>query len=765
VFRAIRYSIRLEMKNIFTFLILLACYINTTAQTSDLDELPLPVLKEKLSNSQNDTTRVQLQLAIGHLILFKSGGGKKEIDSALTLASDAAKLSSQLRYNFGIINAQLLLAESFNGRKQRNKGLHTAQQALNFALKNNNPEGMARAYLIIGQHYDVSDPAGLQTRMAYNDKAIEIFRKERIIKWLSFTLTTNAELLFLAGQKTNAIKLLFETLNLGDAVSRRTVEGIYWLIGRTSTELSDYPNALKYNLLAIKTAKEVGDTTLQLCSINHTMAVTYIKMQDYNRALPYSLRALEIARHYRNNDYITAVAAELAVAYTRTNKLPKAINLLKEVKTYSDNDLEKLNVAGSFLSILTYAKQFKKAETYAAEVQRLLVKVKPHNFTEIMNACNFLGYYYLETGQPKKSIYYTDRYAEIARNKHFPAAIRTAENRYYKLDSINGDYKSAINHYLAAQRIKDSVESVTKAYQISLLQIENETEQKNNDIDTLTKQAQIKDAKLKSNQLIQNTVITVSVLLLIITALIYSRYRLKQKTNQKLELNQRELDQKNLFLETLTIEQQKLLKEKVWLIKEVHHRVKNNLQMVTSLLRSQSVYLKDDAAVLAIKDSLRRMHAMSLIHQKLYQDENTSTLKMPDYISDLVRYLHDSFDTDNQIRFEQNIEAIALDVSQAIPLGLIITESVVNAIKYAFLNEKHGTVSIYLQSDGPDYLLLKISDNGQGLPEALDTMGRNSLGMDLMQGLAKQLKGTFRIENNNGVQICVRFLKLTISIV
>jgi len=756
-----QYLIRLKMKNIFICLIILTSYINTRAQTSDLDELPLPVLKEQLSNSQNDTNRVKLQMAIGHLILFKSGGGEKEIDSALTLGTQAAKLSSQLKYNFGIINAQLLLSESFLSRKLRNKGLHAAQQALNFAKKNNNLEGMARAYLIIGKHYEISDPAGLQIRMAYNNKAIQLFKKAQSIKWSAFTLTTNAELLFLAGQKTKAIKLLFETLNLGDAVSKRTVEGIYWLIGRTSSELSDYPNALKYNLLALKTAKEVGDTTLQICSINHTMAVTYVKMQDYSRALPYSLKALEIARHYRNTDYITTVATELAVIYTRTNKLAKAINLLKEVNTYSDSDVEKLNVAGSFLSILTYAKQFKKAETYASEVERLLAKVKPHNFTEIMNACNFLGYYYLETDQPKRSAYYNDLYAEVAHSKHFPSAIRTAENRYYKLDSINGNYKSAISHYLAAQRIKDSVENVTKAYQISLLQIENETEQKNNDIDTLTRQSQLKDAKLKRNQLIQNTVITVSVLLLIITALIYSRYRLKQKTNRKLELNQRELDQKNLFLETLTIEQQKLLKEKVWLIKEVHHRVKNNLQMVTSLLRSQSVYLKDGAAVLAIKDSLRRMHAMSLIHQKLYQEENTSTLKMPEYINDLVRYLHDSFDTDNQINFVQNVEAIALDVSQAIPLGLIITESVVNAIKYAFLNEMHGTVSIYLKSDGSEYFLLKISDNGQGLPEALDTMERNSLGMDLMQGLAKQLKGTFAIENNNGVQICVRFLKLT----
>ncbi|WP_332368417.1 sensor histidine kinase [Spirosoma telluris] len=158
------------------------------------------------------------------------------------------------------------------------------------------------------------------------------------------------------------------------------------------------------------------------------------------------------------------------------------------------------------------------------------------------------------------------------------------------------------------------------------------------------------------------------VLLLIIIALLFNRYLIKQKTNSKLVANQRELDQKNSFLETLATEQDKLLKEKEWLLKEVHHRVKNNLQMVTSLLYSQSVYLQDETAKLAVKDSLRRMQAMALIHQKLYQDENTSSVFMPEYINELIGYLRESFDEGGQITFKQTIEALSLDVAQAIPL-------------------------------------------------------------------------------------------------
>ncbi|MDT3402018.1 sensor histidine kinase [Mucilaginibacter terrae] len=246
-------------------------------------------------------------------------------------------------------------------------------------------------------------------------------------------------------------------------------------------------------------------------------------------------------------------------------------------------------------------------------------------------------------------------------------------------------------------------------------------------------------------------------LLLIIIVLLLQLYRTRRNYKRLLQAGQRELDQKNVFIETLNSDHDKLLKEKEWLIKEVQHRVKNSLQVVTSLLYSQSLYLEDGAAIQAIKDSLRRMQAISLMHQKLYQDNNTSTILMPEYIDELVAYLHESFDADDHIVFECAIEPIELDVSQVLPLGLIFTEGIVNAIKYAFLKGQQGIVRLYLQHDGPGHLMLKISDNGIGIPAGLNTMEHNSLGLDLIKGLSKQLKGNFRIENNNGVHITVRF--------
>ena len=203
---------------------------------------------------------------------------------------------------------------------------------------------------------------------------------------------------------------------------------------------------------------------------------------------------------------------------------------------------------------------------------------------------------------------------------------------------------------------------------------------------------------------------------------------------------------------------QHLLTEKEWLLKEIHHRVKNNLQIVMSLLNSQSAYINNDAALTAIHDSQHRVHAMSLIHQKLYSSENVSSINMSVYIRELVSYLSESFDARKHIRFHLDIEPLEMDVSQAVPLGLILNEAITNSIKYAFPDKRNGIISILLLADGPDHYLLTISDNGIGMPVHEKDKKPSSLGMSLMAGLSEDIDGKFSIENNNGTVIKISFL-------
>jgi two-component sensor histidine kinase len=726
------------MKNTCIFLLLLLLVKQVSAQTSDLDEPPFPVLQQKLAASKNDTNRVQLQLAVGHGLLSNN----QKIDSVLIFAAQAAKLSRELGYNFGIINAMLLSAESHYRRSAVEKGFQLAQQALAYAQQVHDQDGMARSYLMLGQRYQFDDPA---TRIAYNNKAIAIFKKERNFPWLTGTLTDNAELLYYDGNYKDAIKLAFETLKMGEMVSLKTRERIYWNIGRTSAELGDHPDAIKYDLLALKTAKELKDTTLALSNIYHTISVMYYKMRDFKKAVAYSIMADEIARKYHATDRISAMSFFFATSLTYTGRLDQAIALLKEVRSFEADDESQLCVVSSFLNVMIVAGKWKAAGSYANEAVNLLAKVKitPQNVFAVVDTYGYLGDYYIKKGQAPLAAKYTRLYAEWVKQRHNAAAIRRAELRFYKIDSLKGDFVQAAKHLQMAQVIKDSIDNVAKSYQIALLTTENDTEEKIDQINALSKQALIRDTQLRRNQLDQKAILAVTVLLLVIIGLLYSRYRLKQR-------QQSELDRKNGLL-------QQLVADKELLLKEVNHRVKNNLQIVMSLLESQSGYMQDKKAQQAILESQNRVQSIALIHDQLYTTDKLAEIDLPTYITALLAALDCSINK-GKVLINCSVDAVQLDVYQAIPVGLILNESVTNALKYAFPGNRTGEITVMVKQVARQ-ITMRISDNGVGLPADFELARVNSLGLTLIKGLSRQLKGAFTLDSDTGVAVTVTFTK------
>lgn len=239
-------------------------------------------------------------------------------------------------------------------------------------------------------------------------------------------------------------------------------------------------------------------------------------------------------------------------------------------------------------------------------------------------------------------------------------------------------------------------------------------------------------------------------LVFIILGLFFRSRKVQQNNLEILQLKEEEISKRNEALNKLYI-------EKDWLLKELHHRVKNNLQIVISLLNTQSAYLENKDALLAIQDSQHRMNAISLIYQKIYESENLEIIDMCWYIPELVNYLKGAFNTDKKISYKLDIECVELDISQAIPLGLILNEAIVNAIKYAYPEMIQGEVNIRLKKIENETYQLIISDNGVGVPEHFELKNRNSLGMNLMHGLSSQVDGTFNIENKNGLTITINF--------
>ncbi|MUH00862.1 PAS domain S-box protein [Scytonema sp. UIC 10036] len=202
------------------------------------------------------------------------------------------------------------------------------------------------------------------------------------------------------------------------------------------------------------------------------------------------------------------------------------------------------------------------------------------------------------------------------------------------------------------------------------------------------------------------------------------------------------------------------LLEKDVLLKEIYHRVKNNLQVISSLLNLQSEYIKDKDDLEIFQQSQMRIESMALIHQKLYQSQDLARIDFGEYIRDLVASLFSSYEVNtNVISLTVNVERVLLSLDAAIPCGLIITELVSNSLKYAFPKGRTGEISIQLQAEN-NILNLRVCDNGVGLPAEVDLKNTTSLGLQLVDALTNQLSGDIKINYTNGVEVKITFQML-----
>ncbi|TGL74528.1 sensor histidine kinase [Leptospira yasudae] len=203
----------------------------------------------------------------------------------------------------------------------------------------------------------------------------------------------------------------------------------------------------------------------------------------------------------------------------------------------------------------------------------------------------------------------------------------------------------------------------------------------------------------------------------------------------------------------------KTLEEKEVMLKEIHHRVKNNLQVVASLLGLQAEHSENDQISQILKECERRIQSMALIHKELYQSENITKIDFYDYLNTLLVSLLHSFGKEKKIEFRISSKPNFVSIETAIPLGLIVNELVTNSLKYAFPKEEKGLISVKLRSDVEESVL-EVSDNGIGMPNGFDLGKSESLGLRLVEILSRQLRGKSSFvpaDEGKGTKFQVRF--------
>ncbi|QLE58332.1 PAS domain S-box protein [Nostoc sp. TCL26-01] len=202
------------------------------------------------------------------------------------------------------------------------------------------------------------------------------------------------------------------------------------------------------------------------------------------------------------------------------------------------------------------------------------------------------------------------------------------------------------------------------------------------------------------------------------------------------------------------------LKEKEVLLQEIHHRVKNNLGIVSSLLQMQCRRTQDPQSTAILQDSQNRIASIALVHEKLYRSQDLAKINFAQYIPDLTTHLFDSYNVSSQqIKLHLQVENVNLDIETAIPLGLIINELVSNALKYAFPEKQQGEIMVKLYQKNEQNLTLIVKDNGVGLPPDFEMKKTKTLGISLVQGLVKQLRGSLKINSHKGTEFEMNLTK------
>jgi two-component sensor histidine kinase len=426
-------------------------------------------------------------------------------------------------------------------------------------------------------------------------------------------------------------------------------------------------------------------------AVQYGLGQSYMGVKDYANAIPILKSCLKM--RFRNTKFqsLAAITHLLYVAEKEQKNYSAALAYYEQLKEYNDS---LLNINRSAL------------------IEELDAKYK--------------------VAQKEQQIALLDKENKVKdlqlKQEHQTLLLAQSQNKQRKQEIDLLNQQNELSELMLQKNEQSLVLAETKneknKQQLALLNKENEYK-------TLSIQANKRTIWLYTLGLALITIVAGSVFLL---------YRNKEKHNHKLE-------EKNAIIS-------KSLNEKEILLKEIHHRVKNNLQVVSSLLNLQSRNISDTKALAAIKEGRDRVKSMALIHQNLYNDENLTGVDVKDYIEKLTQSLFASYNIqEGKVLLETDIDQMNLDVDTVIPLGLILTELISNALKYAFdETQQNGNLQVQLKQEKGN-LLLRVKDNGKGLPDNWSYESTNSLGYQLIKSFAAKMKAMLTVTGNNGTDI------------
>lgn len=736
-----------------TFTILQIAFLMVPVTLYPQSSTDVATMNRVIQNGASDTATIAELMKMGEAYLDKPGSLEPAMNMAFTIAGKIETLSRNLHYSKGIGMSKLLQAKAFRGSGHANLGRNVSEEAVQLLSIHGTPVLQAQAVIELGATYS-NEASDLPRKIELYLQGADIFihageelKAAQIKEFIGDLLQFNQDY-------TRSLQVLQESLVLYKKNGYQRLHGVYSLMGDAYNGVNNFAQSLRYNLLAMETGEKLDEEGPLMSTIYNRVGLFYYRVKYYDQAIYYYNKGLAFARARNDTSTAKTMVVNMSATFYNKGEYRRSLDSLNTAVRYgpSADIYEMVLIDISYLKNYIALNAFDKAQNYYNRLLHATDKSGELTGISIQTARLAIVYYLQSVGRFKETVGFLNEYEKNKKTVSL-ALYREAEGEYlsYKTDSALGNLNSAISHFQLYKTLSDSLTSTNQARQLGILQLQFETERKDKDIKLLTQKSQLQEVSLQKEKVFRNVFVGGMCMLLLFLALLYNRYRLKKQITSKLQMQQSEINSQNDILK-------KLVGEKEWLLKEIHHRVKNNLQIVISLLNTQSQYLDNEDAIIAIRNSQHRMYSISLIHQRLYQTDNLGEIDMNWYIAELIGYMKDSFDTGGKVKFVVDTDKISLDVIKAVPVGLILNEAISNSIKYAFPGDRKGIISVSFKNDGNHYCRLSISDNGIGFKEDHVPGESASLGMSLMEGLANQLEGEYSVKNgNSGVAIGVRF--------
>ncbi len=511
-------------------------------------------------------------------------------------------------------------------------------------------------------------------------------------------------------------------------------------LGALHNVLDNYPKALEFYQQSLSYKLLLGNEQGAATTYNNLGIIKY-NQEKYSEALDFYREAMKITLS-DDTAGLSRVYGNIGLVYTHTEDYDSALSYYSrayEIWGRHASPCSKMYAANGLAEVHQRLGDFQQSEVYAQE--SLEAGRQCSDPSIISGALLALGLINKDKGKVKVA---EKQYLEVFRIAEENGMVSTLEmtsRHLFELYKDIGEIESALNYKEKQAKYRDSLFNEDLSSKITRLEMEYDF---NREKDSLSYQFErersLLDRELEQKSLIQQVGVIILVLAFLAIVFFARSYYLKRKSNQLLA-------EKNEIVS-------RSLREKEIMMGEIHHRVKNNLQIVSSLLNIQEKLINDESSKTVIRDTKSRVISMSLVHENLLSGQEVQSINAQEYLKDLLDSIQATFRNEHLlINFKLEIQTQRIPTDMAIHIGLIVNEAVTNSVKYAFPEGHVAKPEITIElRNADDSLFLKIKDNGVGIESGMD----ESYGLKLMRNLAESKEGNMELSNGDGTTINVR---------